>query len=684
MRRDVFSAAAASLLLLATSVAAAADSLVLRAAPVATSTALVRGQMIEVAARPDGRYLVVWPATGIVVGAVFAADGTPIVGARSLTGASRGANAGRPRAAALADGRFVVAWVEEHGPAQLFVRLVDADGKPLGSPVLVGSANLSPQGLGSTTAAPDLPSLAADERGVVTIAWSSVARVRLRRFQVSGADLQPLSWPAYPGTEALDLGSGADPAVEAVPGGRAIAYATFRGVTVLMLDHDGRQRGETVELPTLQPPGFAYTNSVTWLRLAADESGRFLVVWREYGDQWGETGLVERSELLRAQRFAANGTPVGDVLELVTGPSDPADPFREMELGGADARPDGTWLLTWGVGRHGEICGGPADGSPLSCYRENYEGDVYARVFAADGTPLGDAVVAAGDPTQLPGGAAATENGWVIAHLDPDTGALDAERVALAACGDAAGALCLGDRFRLEVEWRTDAAAGHGRPLGMSTDTGAFWFFSPSNVEVVAKVLDGTGVNGKHWVFFASLTDVEFDLVVTDTTTGAVKRYHNPQGTLASRADTEAFGGGTSVAAAGSTSAALGAATVRAPAPGAATESLTGACPAGALCLADGRFVVIAKWRLDGTEGAATPIAWTGETGTFWFFSRSNVELAVKVLDGRGVNSRFWVFYASLSDVDFDLEVLDTTTGQRRTYHNPKGTLASRADVEAF
>lgn len=42
------------------------------------------------------------------------------------------------------------------------------------------------------------------------------------------------------------------------------------------------------------------------------------------------------------------------------------------------------------------------------------------------------------------------------------------------------------------------------------------------------------------------------------------------------------------------------------------------------------------------------------------------------------------VFYASLSDVDFDLEVLDTTTGQRRTYHNPKGTMASRADVEAF
>ena len=87
---------------------------------------------------------------------------------------------------------------------------------------------------------------------------------------------------------------------------------------------------------------------------------------------------------------------------------------------------------------------------------------------------------------------------------------------------------------------------------------------------------------------------------------------------------------------------------------------------------------------VDGSEGAATPIAWTGETGTFWFFSPSNVELAVKVLDGRAVNGHFWVFYASLSDVDFDLEVLDTTTGARRTYHNPRGTMASRADVDAF
>ena len=74
----------------------------------------------------------------------------------------------------------------------------------------------------------------------------------------------------------------------------------------------------------------------------------------------------------------------------------------------------------------------------------------------------------------------------------------------------------------------------------------------------------------------------------------------------------------------------------------------------------------------------------TDETGTFWFFDSSNVELLVKVLDGRPLNGHHWVFYASRTDVEFDLTVTDTATGAQRVYHNPAGTLASRADTEAF
>ena len=77
--------------------------------------------------------------------------------------------------------------------------------------------------------------------------------------------------------------------------------------------------------------------------------------------------------------------------------------------------------------------------------------------------------------------------------------------------------------------------------MPLTGDTGWFWFFGPTNVEVILKVLDGTPVNGKHWVFYGALSNVEYTLRVTDTTTGAVRTYTNPSGNLASVADIGAF-----------------------------------------------------------------------------------------------------------------------------------------------
>ena len=68
----------------------------------------------------------------------------------------------------------------------------------------------------------------------------------------------------------------------------------------------------------------------------------------------------------------------------------------------------------------------------------------------------------------------------------------------------------------------------------------------------------------------------------------------------------------------------------------------------------------------------------------FWFFDPANYELIVKILDGRPVNGAFWVFLGGLSDVAYDVEVIDTVGGSVRTYSNPRGTLASRADTSAF
>jgi hypothetical protein len=103
--------------------------------------------------------------------------------------------------------------------------------------------------------------------------------------------------------------------------------------------------------------------------------------------------------------------------------------------------------------------------------------------------------------------------------------------------------LCLGaGRFSVEVEWKDfGGRAGSGRAVPLTSDTGYFWFFHPDNVELTVKVLDGRAINGKHWVFYGALSNVEYTITVTDTATGAVKAYHNPAGSLASSADVAAF-----------------------------------------------------------------------------------------------------------------------------------------------
>jgi hypothetical protein len=74
----------------------------------------------------------------------------------------------------------------------------------------------------------------------------------------------------------------------------------------------------------------------------------------------------------------------------------------------------------------------------------------------------------------------------------------------------------------------------------------------------------------------------------------------------------------------------------------------------------------------------------TSDTGYFWFFSANNVELVLKVVDGRAFNNFFWVFYGALSDVEYTITVTDTVTGAVKVYTNAQGQLASVADVAAF
>ncbi|MEM6701448.1 MAG: fibronectin type III domain-containing protein [Acidobacteriota bacterium] len=113
-------------------------------------------------------------------------------------------------------------------------------------------------------------------------------------------------------------------------------------------------------------------------------------------------------------------------------------------------------------------------------------------------------------------------------------------------CSSSATAACLSsERFRVDVTYRTRSGdSGAGRSVELTTDTATFWFFEADNVEVIVKVLDACSFSQRFWVFAAGLTDVEVRITVTDTVTGAVRTYDNPQGTpLRPVQDTAAFDG---------------------------------------------------------------------------------------------------------------------------------------------
>ena len=164
-------------------------------------------------------------------------------------------------------------------------------------------------------------------------------------------------------------------------------------------------------------------------------------------------------------------------------------------------------------------------------------------------SPLGDHGGPA--PTHLPlaGSPAIDFAGFVCPGRDQrgaarpvnacDSGAVEAT----IACVPSDTALCFeGGRFRATAFWKTAGGDGQALALPVAADTGYFWFFSPDNLEVNIKVLNGCGVNGRFWVFVSGLTNVEVDVFVEDFVKHEVWRHTHPAGApFAPRLDTNAL-----------------------------------------------------------------------------------------------------------------------------------------------
>lgn len=251
-------------------------------------------------------------------------------------------------------------------------------------------------------------------------------------------------------------------------------------------------------------------------------------------------------------------------------------------------------------------------------------------------------------------------------------------------CVEADEILCLLDgRFEVRVAWRNprqegDRGIGQAVPVPGSALSGTFWFFSPQNIELIVKMLDGTTLNGFFWHFYGALSDVEYWISVRDTETGESRTFHNPPFEICGQADTEAFaleplGGGGEPARIGGAS-------------GLRSGVLAGAAEEPLRFL--DRFEVEVEWHdpRSGDRGVGCPLPdlSTGETGFLWFFQPENIELVIKILDGRVINDHFWLFWGGLSDVEYTIRVTDTSEGTETTYTNEAFNLCGGVDVETL
>ena len=87
--------------------------------------------------------------------------------------------------------------------------------------------------------------------------------------------------------------------------------------------------------------------------------------------------------------------------------------------------------------------------------------------------------------------------------------------------------VCLNDRFAVEVGL---GSSGSANGSSSSVDSGYFWFVDEAHIDLTVRVVNACDYWGTYWVFAASVTEIEFELTVTDTATGTSHTYENELG----------------------------------------------------------------------------------------------------------------------------------------------------------
>ena len=238
-------------------------------------------------------------------------------------------------------------------------------------------------------------------------------------------------------------------------------------------------------------------------------------------------------------------------------------------------------------------------------------------------------------------------------------------------CEADAQTLCLLDgRFRvtMSAEDPSSGDAVAGDAIAANGSAGAFSLpgltGNPALPEIVLKMVDASAPPWRRfWVFFGSLTSLDYAITVTDTRNGHQERYTGSG--ACGGADTSSF-----VADAADDT-------------GAVAQSLVMARPEavspGDLNLLGGRFTVSlqAESPWTGESSGGTPVLESPVSGFFSLpeltGSASLPEVWVKIVDARGLDGRFWFFYAGLTNLSYTLTVRDDMTGESRSYSGAGG-----------
>ncbi len=324
----------------------------------------------SIVALPDGRYAVVWSVNSGGIAdidinfQIFAANGLPTTNILLANTTTLNTQSG-PTIAALEDGRFFATWYSLEGANswEVRARIFNADGSPSGSDFVLNAAGPTVQ-IGQ--------SVAALQDGRVAVIWNSTSslsgkyEIITRIFNADGTPSSSEFVVNSPATLTSEYSN-----ITAMSDGRFVVVWSEGNATTGMqswgriVDASGNSAGPAFFLNGVASDG------VSAPTVATLANGNIVVAWSS------NTNAPQPD--IRARLLTEEGKFIGN--EFVVNTITAGGQFS----GNVAAMPDGRFVVTW-----------------LSFNGGSYEPYIYARIFAADGSPAGNQFNVSTTPTDNP------------------------------------------------------------------------------------------------------------------------------------------------------------------------------------------------------------------------------------------------------------------------------------------